>query len=176
MRICFGVCVVLMLAVTTLPAVAKDVEPVPAETAQASHDLLVEQTHVDWGSFGLLTGLALMQGCIYAALLSFLPRFLGSWQVWGSELTQATRGSYLTAGVLVTGCLGQRLQRFGKGGLRRLRVLRGGVSQEAGLVATELPTQLPGRLATAGAETRCERITRSVARPVDGARRGTSVQ
>jgi FSR family fosmidomycin resistance protein-like MFS transporter len=71
------------------------------------HPPLNEQTRADWKSFGMLTMLALMQGFVYAAVLSFLPRFLGSWEVWGSQLSQATRGSYLTAGVLVTGCLGQ---------------------------------------------------------------------
>lgn len=76
------------------------------EVSQTEHD---EQASADWHSFGLLVCLALMQGFIYAAVLSFLPRYLGAWHFSGDFLSQASRGAYLTGAVLLVGCLGQYL-------------------------------------------------------------------
>jgi MFS family permease len=85
---------------------------------------LAEQQAADWGSFGLLTLLALAHGFVYAAVLSFLPRFLGTWQLGGwSEMSRATRGSLLTGGVLLAGCFGQYLAgRFARARLLELQL------------------------------------------------------
>ena len=62
-------------------------------TIASSSEHAAEQDAVDWRSFGLLTLLALAQGFVYAAVLSFLPRFLGHWQIDAGGMTQATRGT-----------------------------------------------------------------------------------
>ncbi|HUG69460.1 MAG TPA: MFS transporter [Pirellulaceae bacterium] len=66
-----------------------------------------EQDHVDWRSFFTLTALALVQGFIYSALMSFLPRYLSGaaeWFGWAKG-----DGNFLAAGVLFAGCAGQAL-------------------------------------------------------------------
>lgn len=66
-----------------------------------------EQDHVDWMSFFTLTALASVQGFIYSALMSFLPRYLSGaaeWFGWAKG-----DGNFLAAGVLFAGCAGQAL-------------------------------------------------------------------
>ncbi len=91
-------------------------EPPVEETSAASD---TEQDAADWGSFAMLTGLALAQGFVYAAVLSFLPRYLGHWEFGPWDMSQATRGSLLTGIVLLAGCLGQYLA----GRIARARLL-----------------------------------------------------
>lgn len=64
----------------------------------------------DWPAFFTLTFLALMQGFIYAAVLSFLPRYLNfSTGGTGDEtlVAGAGRGALISGGVLLVGCAGQ---------------------------------------------------------------------
>jgi MFS transporter, FSR family, fosmidomycin resistance protein len=59
-----------------------------------------------WGSFLALTLLATLQGFVYASVMSFLKRYLSGWG--GEEIEYAAGvGGFLTAGVLVVGCIGQ---------------------------------------------------------------------
>ncbi len=71
-----------------------------------------EQEHSDWRSFFTLTLMAAMQGFVYSAVLSFLPRFLNGVHLpdgWGVDLPAASQSNFLAAGVLVLGCIGQFL-------------------------------------------------------------------
>jgi FSR family fosmidomycin resistance protein-like MFS transporter len=68
-----------------------------------------EQDAADYGSFFTLTTLAFLQGFVYSAVLSFLPRYLAGSSAIGTELSDKTFGIYLTGGVLIAGCLGQYL-------------------------------------------------------------------
>ncbi|MCB9940333.1 MAG: MFS transporter [Planctomycetaceae bacterium] len=72
-----------------------------------------EQDHVDWTSFFTLTAMASVQGFVYSALMSFLPRYLSGaaeWFGWAQG-----DGNFLAAGVLFAGCGGQALAgRFAK--------------------------------------------------------------
>ena len=61
-----------------------------------------DQEHVDWPSFFTLTLMASVQGFVYSAFISFLPRYLGYDE--GSS-----SGHYRAAGVLLVGCIGQEL-------------------------------------------------------------------
>jgi len=85
---------------------AREVRHDQKEVSKAEQE---EQASADWRSFGMLVCVALMQGFIYAAVLSFLPRYLGTWHVGGGLLSQASRGAYLTGAVLLVGCVGQYL-------------------------------------------------------------------
>ena len=70
-----------------------------------------DREQADWSSFAILTLVASMQGFIYTAVTSFLPRYLaGSMDgiIGGSRDSVA---NYLTAAVLFVGCFGQ----FGAG-------------------------------------------------------------
>ena len=79
----------------------------PAFARTASTSASVERPA--WGSFFILTCVAVLQGFIYSAVLAFLPRYLSDWQPSGFDLSNATRGNYLASGVLLAGCLGQYL-------------------------------------------------------------------
>jgi len=68
---------------------------------------LDEQDHVDWTSFLVLTVVAAVQGFVYSALMTFLPRYLGRVELPG--LPEMTQGNFIAAGVLLAGCLGQEL-------------------------------------------------------------------
>ncbi|MEX0817953.1 MAG: MFS transporter [Pirellulaceae bacterium] len=72
-----------------------------------------DQDHIDWTSYFTLTAMAAVQGFIYSALMSFLPRYLSSAAEWfGSAKGD---GNFLAAGVLFAGCAGQALAgRFAK--------------------------------------------------------------
>jgi hypothetical protein len=71
-----------------------------------------EQEHSDWRSFFTLTLMAALQGFIYSAVLSFLPRYLSGVElpnISGLELPASSQSNFLAAGVLVLGCVGQYL-------------------------------------------------------------------
>jgi len=72
-----------------------------------------DQDHVDWASFFTLTAIASVQGFVYSALMSFLPRYLsGAAESFGWAKGD---GNFLAAGVLFAGCGGQALAgRFAK--------------------------------------------------------------
>ncbi len=91
------------------------------ESTSAAHE--AEQDAVDWRSFALLCAQALAHGFVYAAVLSFLPRYLGDWEFGSGEMSRATRGSLLTGIVLLAGCLGQYLAgRFARARLLELQL------------------------------------------------------
>ena len=81
------------------------------EKSKAESD--AEQDHVDWTSYFTLTVMASVQGFVYSALMSFLPRYLSAAAEWfGSAKGD---GNFLAAGVLFVGCAGQALAgRFAK--------------------------------------------------------------
>ncbi len=62
-----------------------------------------------WQLFFTLTVLALMQGFVYSAMMSFLPRYLSDWQISASYGATADVGKILAAVVLLVGCGGQYL-------------------------------------------------------------------
>ncbi|MBP90448.1 MAG: hypothetical protein CMJ64_27705 [Planctomycetaceae bacterium] len=61
-----------------------------------------DQDHIDWPCFFTLTLMASVQGFVYSAFISFLPRYLDG-------TPSMVRGHYLAAGVLLIGCIGQEL-------------------------------------------------------------------
>ena len=71
----------------------------------ASDDHGEDDAH--WPSYFLLITLASLGGFVYAAILHFLPRYLGGADVRIGEIPQESLRNYLTAGVLVLGMLGQ---------------------------------------------------------------------
>jgi hypothetical protein len=65
----------------------------------------------------VITVLAALQGFVYSALMSFLPRYLSSVRMGLAELSPETYGNLLAAGVLLCGCVGQELAgRFARPG------------------------------------------------------------
>jgi MFS transporter, FSR family, fosmidomycin resistance protein len=84
-----------------------------AANSEPSSNTKDEQDHVDWASYFTLTAIASVQGFVYSALMSFLPRYLSGaaeWIGWSKG-----DGNFLAAGVLFAGCVGQALAgRFAK--------------------------------------------------------------
>ncbi len=60
-----------------------------------------------WGSYALLLGLGSMAGFVYAAILTFLPRYLDGAQLQFLGLPPESVRNYLTSGVMMLGILGQ---------------------------------------------------------------------
>jgi MFS family permease len=89
----------------TLSAALKPRSDTPTDDAETA----------DWRSFFTLTLLALMQGIVYSAVLSFLTRYLSGWRPdWLAESNQSFQ-RYTTSFVLIVGCVGQYLAgRFGR--------------------------------------------------------------
>ena len=95
------------------PAAASAAAPQPTEG---------ERDQVELTSFLVLTLLASLQGFVYTALMSFLPRYLSGVRL---ELPGASRESFsdfLAAGVLLLGCVGQ----FLAGRQREMKMAFGG--------------------------------------------------
>lgn len=66
------------------------------------------QEHADWPSYFLLTVLAMTQGLVYSAVLTFLPRYLDSLDsLWRTEAVSVSR--LATSLILLIGCVGQYL-------------------------------------------------------------------
>jgi MFS family permease len=78
--------------------------PRVTQADDAPRPITVAPTKPAWLSFFVLTTLAIAQGFIYSALMSFLPRYLS-----GSDgaISGAVLGNYLASGVLLLGCVGQ---------------------------------------------------------------------
>lgn len=78
-----------------------------------------------WGSFAALIVVGTLNGFVYAALLNFLPRFLGDAGLRPTSIPPAAWRNYLTGGVLLLGCIGQyaagRIARPGQ--IERLLVI-----------------------------------------------------
>ncbi len=60
-----------------------------------------------WPSFALLLALGSMAGFVYAAILTFLPRYLDGADIHFLDLPPGSVRNYLTSGVLLLGILGQ---------------------------------------------------------------------
>jgi MFS family permease len=68
----------------------------------------VDEERADWRSFFTLCLLAILQGFVYSAMMSFLTRYLSHWQPTDSG-SDASAGNYQAALVLIVGCAGQYL-------------------------------------------------------------------
>ncbi len=64
-----------------------------------------EQHYVDWTSFYTLTLLAVLQGLVYSAVVTFLPRYLNGDA--SADAKEASLGVFMAGGVLLAGCVGQ---------------------------------------------------------------------
>lgn len=64
-------------------------------------------SHGDWAAYAALCVAGTLAGFIYAALLHFLPRYLGESGVGVAWIPPASLRNYLAAGVLLVGCVGQ---------------------------------------------------------------------
>lgn len=74
-----------------------------------------EDNQLDLVAMAILSVLAFLVGFIYSATLSFLPRYLSTWTPTFLNLSAASRGNYLSSGVLLVGCVGQYLSgRFAR--------------------------------------------------------------
>jgi hypothetical protein len=62
-----------------------------------------------WGSFFTLTVFAMLMGFIYAAVVSFLPRYMDQADLDLPDTTRQGVRNYLAGGVLLVGCIGQYL-------------------------------------------------------------------
>ena len=78
---------------------------VESRRESSGHDA-EDQDHVDWRSFAIITGIAILNGLVYSALMSFFPRYLSRVEIPG--LTR-DNGNFLAAAVLLIGCIGQFL-------------------------------------------------------------------
>jgi MFS family permease len=78
----------------------------PQAVANAARE---EEERADWRSFFTLCALAVLQGFIYSALVSFLTRYLSHWQPSWIDIPEVSAGNYQAALVLLTGCVGQYL-------------------------------------------------------------------
>jgi MFS family permease len=88
----------------------RPVEAGAAATASAADE------RADWRSYFTLCLLAVLQGFVYSAMMSFLTRYLSHWQPAGTDLPGASAGvpdvsagNYQAALVLLVGCVGQYL-------------------------------------------------------------------
>lgn len=73
----------------------------------ASHAAASGSAETRWSRFFTLTVLAALQGFVYSALLSFLPRYLSQWRIAGTDPVEF--GNYAAGAVLWVGCIGQYL-------------------------------------------------------------------
>jgi hypothetical protein len=76
------------------------------------HERPVDRAHDEqarWGSFLTLTLFAVLMGFVYAAVVSFLPRYMDKVDTELSPLSLAGARNYLAGGVLLVGCVGQYL-------------------------------------------------------------------
>ncbi|MEQ8785356.1 MAG: MFS transporter [Pirellulaceae bacterium] len=85
----------------------------PADAHQATTSkpskVHVSEESADWWSFAILACIGMLQGFIYAALMTFLPRYLSHWQPDWVHLTDISAGNYQAGMVLAVGCVGQYL-------------------------------------------------------------------
>lgn len=81
--------------------------PEPENDAAEKTAVRVSEESADWWSFATLAFLGMLQGFIYAALMTFLPRYLSHWQPDWVHLTDVSAGNYQAGMVLAVGCVGQ---------------------------------------------------------------------
>ncbi|GAG13488.1 unnamed protein product, partial [marine sediment metagenome] len=84
-----------------------------SRSQQLSHDANSTTTNGDdeddvyWSSYVILITLASMAGFVYAAVLHFLPRYLGGADLQLADIPPQSLRNYLTGGVLLLGIIGQ---------------------------------------------------------------------
>ena len=78
-------------------------------TDQISPEETAAQDQTDWWSFFTLTSVAMLAGLAYSGYLQFLPRYLNQAGIQFSGINKAGSDRFLTALVLLSGCLGQYL-------------------------------------------------------------------
>lgn len=76
-----------------------------ASTSHRPPDAVEEEAH--WGSFTVICVYSLIQGFAYAAIMSFLPRYLGESGLSFWKNSTGATDTFITGGVLLVGCLGQ---------------------------------------------------------------------
>jgi hypothetical protein len=91
----------------TPEARAKDGADDDATPAIPTHNPAAE--HARWGSFFTLTVFAVLMGFVYAAVVSFLPRYMGHVDFGATSLAEEGLKNYLAGAVLLVGCVGQYL-------------------------------------------------------------------
>jgi MFS family permease len=71
----------------------------------------LKEHHSNWLAFWVLTVIAVLQGFVYSAQMTFLPRYLSGSDAISLESIQAglQHGKILAAGALLLGCIGQYL-------------------------------------------------------------------
>jgi FSR family fosmidomycin resistance protein-like MFS transporter len=90
--------------------IARAVRRAPAEheaKSSESGNVAVSEDHADWTSFAILACIGMLQGFIYAALMTFLPRYLSQWNPDWIQLSDISAGNYQAGMVLAVGCVGQ---------------------------------------------------------------------
>jgi len=75
-----------------------DVQPHPEHPDDAT---------AQWGSFAIICFYSFIAGFAYAAMMSFLPRYLGESGLHLSFIPQKSTSAFLAGGVLLVGCVGQ---------------------------------------------------------------------
>ncbi len=63
--------------------------------------------NADWTSYGILTVFSFLQGFVYSALLSFLPRYLSGSGIEIFQTSEQSTGKLFASIVLWVGCVGQ---------------------------------------------------------------------
>ena len=118
----------VILSAYFLRTSAQDREQVA--TAQSRVSSVNQDDDADWASFFLLACIAALQGLIYSAIMSFLPRFLstpddgsviyvGLQSIGLIDATGSVDGRFVASLVLLCGCVGQ----FVSGRLARPEIL-----------------------------------------------------
>lgn len=79
----------------------------------------LKDDHADWTSYLILIVFAFLQGFVYSALMSFLPRYLSNLDIEALSADSANAGKIRAAGVLFLGCFGQ----YTAGRFARSRIL-----------------------------------------------------
>ena len=69
---------------------------------RASHD-----ADADWPSYFALTGIVMLLGFTYSAIMSFLPRYLDGADIVVMGVPRESTRNYMAGGVLFVGCIGQ---------------------------------------------------------------------
>ena len=80
---------------------------VEAAAKSNSTGKLEDDDGTDWGSYFMLTSMAMLMGFTYSAVLSFLPRYMDNAGHIIGGVSQESQRNFLAGGVLFVGCFGQ---------------------------------------------------------------------
>ena len=113
----------IALAMFFISRTLRGADAVTTESDSSKEGKTADDDRGNWRSYFTLTVLALLQGFVYSAMMSFLPRYLSGWKIESFEIPVASVGSYLAAAVLLVGCVGQFLAgRFARPGLLEIQL------------------------------------------------------